>query len=248
MFNPKTQKISDLASKYPERINELDTILNASTKVYIDYANVRPWSERLKWHIYPKRVKQFLESFSGLTSIKFYAGELKGDIDSETFIKEMQYVFGQNLISKSVKIMNLSIDVSSIPKNDPAILKNFIRPPLLKKLTVQTIELLNGELEKLNQQGTTTLEDRKCNFDVEIGTDMLLDLERNNTDVFILWSGDSDFADPISKILSAGKKAYLFATSRRVASELNDLRANGLFIFDIQKIRDFICWSREITS
>ena len=33
----------------------------------------------------------------------------------------------------------------------------------------------------------------------------------------------------------------VFATARRIARELNDLRSQGLIIFDIQKIRDFIC-------
>ncbi len=247
MFQAKTQRISELAAKYPDRIMEMESILSASANVYVDYANVRPWSERLKWHVEPKRLKQFLDSFSNFKSIRFYSGELKGDVDSEASTQELKRIFNSGLVTKPVKIMRLPINVSSIPKNDPAILKDFIRKPLLQKLTVQTVELLNGELEKLNQQGTAFLEDRKCNFDVEIGTDILLDLERGSADVFVLWSGDSDFADPISKLLAAGKKVYLFATARRIASELNTLTTSGLVIFDIQKIRDFICWAREIT-
>ena len=52
----------------------------------------------------------------------------------------------------------------------------------------------------------------------------------------------------IAELLDDGKKVVLFATARRVASELNELRNNGLSIFDIQKIRDFICWSRELRA
>ncbi len=174
-------------------------------------------------------------------------GELKGDIRSEALIKDARSVFGPGLKTKPVKIMQLSIDVSSIAPDDPAILKNFIRRPLLDNLTIQTIQSLNAELGKLNQQGIRFLEDRKCNFDVEIGTDILLDLERDNAEVFVLWSGDSDFADPIIRLLEKGKKVYLFATARRVATELNALVPKGLVIFDIQKIRDFICWPREVT-
>ncbi len=86
----------------------------------------------------------------------------------------------------------------------------------------------------------------KCNFDVEIGVDMLLDCERNSGQTFILWSGDSDFADPVEKLMSAGKKVILFATARKVSTELSALTEKGLMIFDIQKIRNFICWKREL--
>ena len=87
----------------------------------------------------------------------------------------------------------------------------------------------------------------KCNFDVEIGVDMLLDCERNSAETFILWSGDSDFADPIKKLISAGKKVYLFATAGRISSELNELRESGLKIVDIFELKEFICWLKEST-
>ena len=124
--------------------------------------------------------------------------------------------------------MRLSIDVSSIPANSPDILKNFIRPPLLKNLNLAAIEFLNQELEKLNRNGKWFLEDRKCNFDVEIGRDMLIDDEQNRIESFVLWSGDSDFADPVRQLLHDGKKVFLFATARRVSAELNELGKRGL--------------------
>lgn len=143
--------------------------------------------------------------------------------------------------------MRLSIDVSSIPPNSPDIVKDFIRKPLLQKLNIETIEFLNAQLKDLNNQGILFIEDLKCNFDVEIGRDMLID-DKNGTESFVLWSGDSDFTDPIKQLLSDGKKVVLFATARRVSSELNALTKNGLFIFDIQKIKEFICWKRELSS
>ncbi len=149
--------------------------------------------------------------------------------------------------TKPVKIMKLSIDVSSIQSNSPEILKDFIRAPLLKKLKVEAIEFLNNQLRELNQQGILSVQDLKCNFDVEIGRDMLIDYERNGIEDFVLWSGDSDFADPINQLLEDDKKVVLFSTARKIASELNKLREKGLFIFDIQKIRNFICWKREIS-
>lgn len=245
MFTPRTDRIEQLAAKYPQRIQELEGIVDRKTNVYIDFANVRPWATKLRWHVDPKRLKQFLDSFDAINAIKFYHGTLAGDAESEQFGRDIKS-FGYDLKTKPVKIMRLSIDVSSIPSDSPDILKNFIRPPLLRNLNLAAIEYLNNELRKLNRQGKRFLEDRKCNFDVEIGRDMLVDYAENAIENFVLWSGDSDFADPINQLLDDGKKVCIFATARKVASELNDLTKKGLMIYDIQKIRNFVCWKKEI--
>lgn len=246
MFNPKTPKIKSLALKYPDRIRELETFFDKATNVYIDYANVKHWSDKLGWHIDLKRLKRFLDSFDTVKVIKFYNGTLMGDSDSIKFMGQA-ISFGFDVHTKPVKMMNLSIDVSSISPSSPDILKNFIRRPLFSKMESATIEFLNAKLKDLNAKGVLSIEDFKCNFDVEIGRDMLLDYEKNGVENFALWSGDSDFADPVAQLLKDGKKTILFATARRVSSELNELRKNGLFIYDIQKIKDFICWNRDIT-
>ncbi|HPQ23264.1 MAG TPA: NYN domain-containing protein [Candidatus Paceibacterota bacterium] len=247
MFHPKTGRIKKLSQKYPDRILELEKIFDKKTNIYIDFANVIRWQDKLKWRIDLKRLKQFLDSFSNIEKIKFYNGKLEGDEKSLAILEEAEKC-GYIVKTKPVKIMQLSINVSSISPNSPEILKNFIRAPLLKKLKVEAIEFLNHQLKELNQQGILFVQDLKCNFDVEIGRDMLVDYEKNKIENFILWSGDSDFADPVNQLLEDGKKVVLFATVRRVASELNELQKKGLFIFDIQKIRNFICWKREILS
>jgi uncharacterized LabA/DUF88 family protein len=247
MFKPKTERIRQLAEKYPERIRELKQIFDKSTNIYIDFANVFEWQEKLGWHISIKRLKQLLDSFNTVREVKFYKGTLIGDKQSEDFIEEAKR-YHYIVITKPVKIMNLSIDVSSIPLASPEILKQFIRDALLKKLGMETIEYLNTQLKELNQQGKRFIKDLKCNFDVEIGRDMLLDYHSVTIDNFVLWSGDSDFADPVRQLLLDKKKVTLFATARKVAVELNELKSYGLFIFDIQKIREFICWPREIAA
>jgi len=244
MFKAKTDRIRKLAKRYSNRIKELEEVFNNKTNIYIDFANVIRWQDKLKWHIGLKRLKQFLDSFENIGEIQFYNGKLEGDKKSLMILEEAEKC-GYIVNTKLVKIMRLSIDVSSIQSNSPEILKDFIRAPLLKKLKVETIEFLNDQLRELNQQGILSVQDLKCNFDVEIGRDMLIDYEKNGIENFILWSGDSDFADPINQLLEDGKKVVLFSTARRVASELNKLQEKGLFIFDIQKIRNFICWKKE---
>lgn len=70
---------------------------------------------------------------------------------------------------------------------------------------------------------------------------MLIDY-RNDIETFVLWSGDSDFADPVNQLLKDKKNVVIFATARRVSTELAETRAR---IFDIKKIKEFICWSKE---
>ena len=247
MFKPKTERISQLAKKYPEKIKQLEWVFDKSTNVYIDWANVFKWQEKLNWHISTKRLKQLLDSFNTIREVKFYVGRLVGNKESENFIEEVKH-YHYIVKEKDVKIMRLSIDASSIPSDSPQLLKQFIRESLLKKLSIETIEYLNAQLKDLNRQGITYIEDLKCNFDVEIGRDMLLDYHSATVDNFILWSGDSDFYDPLKQLLEDKKKVILFATARKVARELNELRMKGLFIFDIQKIREFICWPREMKT
>jgi uncharacterized LabA/DUF88 family protein len=247
MFEPRTDRIRELSEIYPERIKELETIFSGRTNIYIDFANVIGWQDKLGWHIEIKRLKQLLDSFGSVEKVRFYNGTLLGDEKSELLIKDAQN-FGYTVVTKPVKIMKLSVDVSGISFDSSDVLRQFIRTPLLHKMDIETIRYLNTRLRNLNKLGILYFENRKCNFDVEIGRDMLLDFAKDEADHFVLWSGDSDFADPIRQLLNDGKTVVLFVTARKVAWELNELRGTGLWIFDIQKIRDFICRAKEIKA
>ncbi len=246
MFNPKTQRIQGLSEKYNSVIRQVGLFFKGKVNIYIDYANVRPWATKLRWNIDLKRLRQFLESFNNVNSIKIYDGTLVGDIKSEEKSEMMQKIFKKGFITKPVKIMKQSIDYSSIPNDSTSLLEKFIRRCLLRKYDIETIEYLNSRFREMNQKGVYCIEDLKCNFDVEIGRDMLLDFEREGVDTYILWSGDSDFYEPIKQLLNDGKRVMLFATARKVSKELNSLQEFGLEIFDIQKIREFICWKKQI--
>ncbi|HRY62239.1 MAG TPA: NYN domain-containing protein [Candidatus Paceibacterota bacterium] len=242
MFKPYTPKIEKIAKLFPKVIEELDSIFNENTKIYIDWQNVLHWQEKLGWHFSLKRLKQFFNSFDTIQSVIIYTGTLETDERSLEQIKEIEnckYI----LSTKPVKMMKISIDVTSIPDYSPAILKNFMKKRFLSKLDIDTVKYLNKKMSLLNKQGITYIEEPKCNFDVEMGVDMLLDCERNNTKSFVLWSGDSDFASPINQIKNSGKRAILFAVSGKVAPELDE---TGVFIFDVKKIKEFVCFPKEI--
>lgn len=245
MFTPKTERIAELANQEPHCIEDLKKIFIGKTIHYIDYSNVLPWSEKLHWHIQPKRLKQLLDSFDNICVARLYQGTLIGDRLSENFIKEvidMRYT----VTTKPVKIMKHSIDVTRIPIESIAVIKQFIRKPFLRILSEKTIGAINGNLQEMNQNGVLTITDRKCNFDVEIGRDILTDFQEHDIESFILWSNDSDFADPVRKLLRAGKRVVVITTSGMLSRELSELTTEGLYVFDIKKIRNFVCRTKEV--
>ncbi len=242
MFNPKTERIKKLSVVFPKVIEELEHIFSGRTNVYIDWQNVIHWQDRVGWHLHQKRLKQLLDSFDTIHKISLYTGTFEGNQKSMESIQG-SVAIGYEVRTKPVKKMKMPIDVSSVSKNSPAILANFIKKNFLSKLDLSTIEFLNSKLAALNKQGETYIEEYKCNFDVEIGRDMLLDFSKDKVDTFILWSGDSDFADPITQLRNDSKNVYVFATAREVSYELNEIKVP---IFDIKKIKEFICWPKEI--
>lgn len=243
MFTPTTNRIAELSKLFPDVIQQLEQMLSGDVIVYIDYWNVIHWKNRLGWHIEEKRLKQFLKSFSTVKEIKLYSGTLMGDANSVKWVKDIQTMGGYTLKTKPVKVMHFSIDTSSISMNSPALLERFIHKSLLKKLDLKTVELLNQKLQDLNKQGILSIERRKCNFDVEIGRDMFLDFSQGRADNFVLWSGDSDFADPVHQLLNDKKRVSIFATVREVSPELSTTKAP---IFEIKKIKEFICRWKEV--
>ena len=106
MFKPKTERIQHLVNKDGETISQLEQLLKGSVHMYIDFANVRPWATKLGWHIDAKRLKQFLDSFDNIKSIKFYVGTLVGDEESERFVRGLKEL-GYHVTTKPVKIMEI---------------------------------------------------------------------------------------------------------------------------------------------
>ncbi len=139
MFNPKTDRIKRIADANPKAVEQLERLFAGQVRMYIDYANVRPWAEKLGWHIDLKRLKQFLESFDNISSVKFYTGTLLGDHKSEALVSDLNNL-GYDLKTKPVKIMQFSVDATSIDPQSTALLKQFIKQSLLRKYDVATIE------------------------------------------------------------------------------------------------------------
>jgi uncharacterized LabA/DUF88 family protein len=218
MFVPLKPRIKAVAECYPDLIVRLqDAFGEQKTGVYIDWANVRNWSETLRWHVGLERLKESLDSFTPTPEYpRFYWGTLKGVPKSKAQI-DMAAERGFIVWTKEVKRIRIAVDVSNISVESPAVLKKLILQPLLGVLPIKAIAELNECLGALNKTGTLYLENLKRNFDVEIGTDMHVDKILNSTENFLLWSGDSDFADPVEQLLNARKTVTVFATRGRIA-------------------------------
>jgi len=124
MFNPKTKKIEKISELHQSEIDQLESFFTGDVGVYIDYANVRPWSVKLNWNIDLKRLKQFLDSFDNIKSVKFYDGTLKGYKDSEKSAELKKGIFKDGFKTKPVKIIHQSIDCTSIKSNSPDLLED----------------------------------------------------------------------------------------------------------------------------
>lgn len=244
--NPKIQYIYNKYNEiYPNRMNQFESILDWNTSIYLDEANIFNWQKKLWWCIDYKRLYQFFKSFDSVKDIHIYKWTLNWDKDS---LKEIYKLWGiwYNVCTKDVKIMEKNIDISVLKsKNDPFLLKSFIRQSLLQKFTDTETSMLNSFLDNLNKNWILTIQDKKCNFDVEMWVEILLDLERWNCDNFLIWSADSDFQDVIEKIKKSCKSISVFWVSWLISKEINH---SWIFIYDINKIKNFICWNKFIDN
>jgi len=73
----------------------------------------------------------------------------------------------------------------------------------------------------------------KCNFDVEISTDISFD--RTKIDEIILFSGDSDFKYLVEKIKTVGKRFIIFSSRKTISWELKLVASEYYFIEDFEK-------------
>ena len=86
--------------------------------LYIDYANVRPWSEKLGWHIELKRLKQFLDSFDTVEAINFYKRR-KIDIGIKTLISKRNRHQIEEILKLCLKLKVKRITfISEIPSRN----------------------------------------------------------------------------------------------------------------------------------
>ncbi len=245
MFKPKTKKIQDIYKKkksQPDFLNK--KVFKGPTNIYIDWANVYNWQDKLKWHIDTKRLYDFLISFNQVKKIKIYQGFFEDNEESKDRIEDYKNC-GYEVRTKPAKKIKINIDVNSIAIDSTVVLKRVVSKTLISKLSVEAVEQMNKILREINEKGDYILIQHKCNFDVEMASDIKTDFENKdneNIETFVIVSGDSDFVDTVESLISSGKRVVILGTGGRVSRELSYSKA---YIYDIKQIKNFICWNRE---
>ena len=189
--------------------------LQGETLVLIDWANVFNWLRGKKWEIDPKALYDYLREYTEVDRICLFAGE-DDHPKSIAFLEECRKI-GFEVITKKVKYVHASID----------------RSPFWDALTEVVSE---KKLEELREKDILI---RKCDFDVEISTELLLHLAKYHS--FILFSGDGDYAPIIREIMKREKRVFIVATERSLGKELRDMMEEDVHplmvdIFDLKGV------------
>lgn len=154
--------------------------LRGKACVFIDWANVYGWTDRLDKPVDPRKLYRYLKTYKEIKNIRFYFG-LDKHPKSKQFLQKVRHI-GYTVITKEVKYIPVSIDTSyfkTIIKEIKASLDN------VKHLETKEVEKI---LQILNKKVLR----RKCDFDMEIALDTFEGLQKFNS--FIFFTGDGDFA------------------------------------------------------
>jgi uncharacterized LabA/DUF88 family protein len=85
-----------------------------------------------------------------------------------------------------------------------------------------------------------TIVRRKCDFDVEISQEILLNLDKYRS--FILFSGDGDYAPIFDTLRARGKQAILVFPHGCRGKEYEEIpeRKRAIFLCSLEQIKQFI--------
>ena len=207
--------------------------LRGKTLVIIDWANVYGWFKKLKWEISPQKLYNYLKSYPEVYDIRFYFGVEKGNEKSKKFSEEILQI-GYNQISKEVKWVPVDFKFTEFIKGESGQVNKIGRSDEERKI-VQEVKGLSKELNGLIKAGGFVR--RKCDFDVEITRDVLLNLDK--VDGIILFSGDGDYAPLIEEVIKAGKQMILVFARGCKGKEYENFD-KGLYQCSVKKLRKFI--------
>jgi len=191
--------------------NWRDQLKNETALIaYLDFANMIHWQRRLGWRFRVEDLIYEIKSLGNIPEVRIYFGvDTKKHIQSESFHRRLRKA-GAIVIAKPVKYI-----------------KKTVSDALLFKQT--TLTLFNGDItkniqaivEQIRDLGIT-IEEQKCNFDVEMALDMLDATDRISG--IILFSGDSDLRAPLERLKLRGKRIYVVGVRGMTSKELHEVK------------------------
>ncbi|KKQ37581.1 MAG: hypothetical protein US53_C0015G0008 [Candidatus Woesebacteria bacterium GW2011_GWA1_37_7] len=90
-----------------KKSEKLHLKLKGKTAVYIDWANVHGWEEKLKWKVDIKKLYKYLDFHKGINDVGFYFGTDKNK-KSREFLEKAREV-GYRVVTKPVKYLSMGI-------------------------------------------------------------------------------------------------------------------------------------------
>src|SRR3989344_6956695 len=144
----------------------------------------------------------------------------------------IDWVKMRNYLSEERDILEMRYYVG-IKENDEK-MNSYLR--YLDAIGVSTVtkplKVIKSDFDHILAKVKNFKEIYKCNFDVEMTTDILLD--RSMVDEIVLFSGDSDFDYLIKKLHDVGKSVTVFSSRKMISWELKMSARKYMFIEDLK--------------
>lgn len=185
-------------------------ILKGKTAVFIDWANVYGWTNRLNKEVDPRKLYRHLKTYKEIDNLYFYYG-LDRHPKSKQFLKRVKQI-GFSVVTKEVKYIPVSIDTSHF--------KHIIRDIQESLNTIKHLEA--KDVEKILQILNRKVLRRKCDFDMEIALDCFENLDKYES--FVFFSGDGDFATLYKRLIEARKHVVVIYTHGHLGREVWDIK------------------------
>jgi len=201
----------NILNKFMIREDYLEWIKNeTSIFAYLDLTNMFHWQDELGWKFRIEDMIGQLFTFQNIKEVKVYYGKNERDLqNSEAFHNRIKKT-GTILRTKSMKFIPKTIQEGMF----------FQR---------KTLTLFDGgvkgkihELISELQKSGISIEEPKCNFDVEMAMDMLDDTDKLTA--VMLFSGDSDMHAPLERLKVKGKHIGVVGVRGKVAGELHQVK------------------------
>ncbi|MCX5699739.1 MAG: NYN domain-containing protein [Candidatus Omnitrophica bacterium] len=186
--------------------NQFDILKETSVIAFLDLTNMFHWQDTLKWNFSIYYVIKQLLSIKSVKEIRVYYGLNTREMQKSENFHQCLRKAGAIVISKPVKWIR-----KNITKN------LFVKQATLNLFDGNAHSKLDELIEYLQKQGIV-IEEPKCNFDVEMALDMLDSIDKVSG--ILLFSGDSDFKEPLERFKLKGKHSYVFGVRGQVAAEL----------------------------
>lgn len=178
--------------------------------VYLDLTNMFHWQDVLGWRFRIEDVIKQLLGFENIKEVKVYYGlNIKDQKNSEAFHDRIKKAGGV-LKTKPMKFIQKNINEGM-----------FFQRRTLTLFEGGVKSKITELVEELHKTGII-IEEPKCNFDVEMAMDILDDAEK--VTAVMLFSGDSDMLEPLTRLKIKGKNIGVVGVRGKVASELHSIK------------------------